>query len=92
MSNKTKLVIKPMIVDYTGKLKAMEDKNIEHAQTFEFTIYKGNFLKDVFNVDDMFEAIQKASDIIKKEGMHISSCSMPSDFFYEVENKIETSM
>ena len=92
MSNKTKLVVKAMIKDYTGKLKPQDNLPIEYAETFEFSVYKGNFLKDVFNVNDMFDALQKAAEIIKKEDISISSCSMPNDFLYEVENKLEANI
>lgn len=92
MSNKTKLVVKPMIRDYTGKLKAQDFLPVEHAQSFEFSLYKGGFLKDVFNVDEMFEAVEKAASLIEKEEMVLASCTMPIDFLERVENKMENNI
>jgi hypothetical protein len=89
MSKNSKLVVKPMITKFNGKLGTDDFLPINYAETFEFSIYKGNFLKEVFNVNDMFDALDKAREILEKEKMTLNQLSAPNDFYFEVEKNFE---
>lgn len=89
MSKNSKLVVKPMITKYTGKVGTSDFLPINYAETFEFSLYKGNFLKECFNVNDMFEALDKAKKILRNEKMDLNQLSAPNDFYFEVEKTFE---